>query len=106
MDHIIAIVAMEVRHGWDRIYLDLSLDVERALISVCLRSCPRYMILCIIVCRLIAQERTVLHVEINIAGYRFSREIPDLRRRSLRSPGLGQRAIQWRLPHLRQSHAA
>jgi hypothetical protein len=48
----------------------------------------------------------MLNVEINIAGYRFSREIPDLRRRSLRSPGLGQRAIQWRIPHLRPSHAA
>jgi hypothetical protein len=48
----------------------------------------------------------VLHVEINIAGYRFSREVPDLRRKSFRSPGLGQRAIQWRLTHLRQSHAA
>jgi hypothetical protein len=48
----------------------------------------------------------MLNVEINIAGYRFSREIPDLRRRSFRSPVLGQRAIQWRLPHLRQSHAA
>jgi hypothetical protein len=106
IDHIVAIVAVEVRHGWDRIYLDLSLDVERALISVCLRSCPRYMLSCIIVCWLIAQERTVLYVEINIAGYRFSREIPDLRRKSFRSPGLGQRAIQWRLPHLRQSHAA
>ena len=48
----------------------------------------------------------MLNVEINIAGYRFSREIPDLRRRSFRAAGLGQRASQWRLPHLRQSHAA
>jgi hypothetical protein len=48
----------------------------------------------------------VLLVEINIAGFRFSREIPDLRRKSFRSHGLGQRAVQWRLPHLRQSHAA
>jgi len=30
IDHIIAIVAVEVRHGWDWIYLDLSLDVGRA----------------------------------------------------------------------------
>jgi hypothetical protein len=45
----------------------------------------------------------VLLVEINIAGFRFSREIPDLRRKSFRSAG---RAVQWRLPHLRQSHAA
>jgi hypothetical protein len=54
----------------------------------------------------LAQERTMLDVELNIAGYRFSRVIPDLRRRSLRSMSLAQRAIQWRLPHLRQSHAA
>jgi hypothetical protein len=48
----------------------------------------------------------MLNIELNIAGYRFSREIPDLRRRSFRSSGLSQRAIQWRIPHLRQSHAA
>jgi hypothetical protein len=48
----------------------------------------------------------MLNVEINIAGFRFSREIPDVRRKSFRSPHLGQRAIQWRLSHLRQSHAA
>jgi hypothetical protein len=48
----------------------------------------------------------MLNVEINIAGYRFSREIPDLRRKSFRSQALAQRAIHWRLPHLRQSHAA
>jgi hypothetical protein len=49
-DHIIAIAAVDARHGWDWIYLDLSLDVKRALISVCLWSCPRYMIFYIIVC--------------------------------------------------------
>jgi hypothetical protein len=48
----------------------------------------------------------MLDVELNIAGYRFSRVIPDLRRRSSRPMSLAQRAIQWRLPHLRQSHAA
>ena len=48
----------------------------------------------------------MLYVEINIAGYRFSREIPDIRRKSFRSSALGQRTIQWRIPHLRQSHAA
>jgi hypothetical protein len=48
----------------------------------------------------------MLQVEINIAGFRFSREIPELRHKSFRSQGLGHRAIQWRLPHLRQSHAA
>ena len=52
------------------------------------------------------EENTMLFVELNVAGYRFSREIPGLRRKSFRSPGLGQRAVQWRLPHLRQSHAA
>ena len=48
----------------------------------------------------------MLNVELNIAGFRFSREIPDLRRKSFLTPRLGQRAIQWRIPHLRQSHAA
>ena len=48
----------------------------------------------------------MLTVELNIAGFHFSREIPDLRRKPFRSSGLGQRAIHWRLPHLRQSHAA
>jgi hypothetical protein len=48
----------------------------------------------------------MLNVELNIAGYRFSREFPDLRRKSFRSAGLGRRAIQWRIPHLRQSRAA
>jgi hypothetical protein len=48
----------------------------------------------------------MLHVEINIAGFRFSREIPEFRHRSFRSQGSAHRAIQWRLPHLRQSHAA
>ena len=48
----------------------------------------------------------MLTVELNIAGFQFSREIPDLRRKPFRSSGLGQRATHWRLPHLRQSHAA
>jgi hypothetical protein len=48
----------------------------------------------------------MLNVELNIAGFRFSREIPNLRRKSFRSRGFGPRPIQWRLPHLRQSHAA
>ncbi len=54
----------------------------------------------------LAQERTMLNVEINIAGFRFSREIPDVRRTSFRSPHLGQRAIHWRIAHVRQSPAA
>jgi hypothetical protein len=48
----------------------------------------------------------MLIVELNLAGYRFSREIPDLRHKPLRSVRFGQRAIQWRIPQLRQSHAA
>jgi hypothetical protein len=48
----------------------------------------------------------MLTVELNIAGFRFSREIPDLRRKSFRSRRLVPRPIQWRLSHLRQSHAA
>jgi hypothetical protein len=48
----------------------------------------------------------MLFVELNVAGYRFSREIPGLRRKSFRSPGLGPRAMHWRMPHLRHSHAA
>jgi hypothetical protein len=55
--------------------------------------------------RELGQESAMLNVEINIAGFRFSRDIPDLRRKSLRSQELAQRAIHWRL-HLRQSHAA
>ncbi len=48
----------------------------------------------------------MLNVELNIAGFRFSREIPDLRRRSFQSRRFGPHPSQWRLPHLRQSHAA
>jgi len=48
----------------------------------------------------------MLDIEINIAGFRFSREIPDLRRKLFRSPNSSERAVHWRLPHLRQSHAA
>jgi hypothetical protein len=53
-----------------------------------------------------AQERIMLNVEINFAGFRFSREVPDLRQKLFRSPGSGQRAIQWRMPHLRRPNAA
>jgi hypothetical protein len=38
-------------------------------------------------------------VELNIAGLRFSREIPDLRRKPLRSVRFSPRAIQWRHSH-------
>jgi hypothetical protein len=45
-------------------------------------------------------------VELNIAGFRFCGEIPDLRRKSLRPVRFGQHNVHWRLPQLRQSHAA
>ncbi len=48
----------------------------------------------------------MMNVELNIAGFRFTREIPDLRRKSLPSRKFDPRQIQRRLPHLRQSHAA
>jgi hypothetical protein len=48
----------------------------------------------------------MVNVELNIAGFRFSREIPDVRRRLFRSRGFGPRPDQWRLPHPGQSHAA
>jgi hypothetical protein len=48
----------------------------------------------------------MLNIELNIVGFRFTREIPDLRRKSLRSGGSGPRPSHWRIPHLRQSHAA
>jgi hypothetical protein len=52
------------------------------------------------------EENSMLFVELNVAGYRFSREIRGLRRKSFRSPGLGPRAMHWRIPHLRNPHAA
>ena len=48
----------------------------------------------------------MLIVELNLAGYRFSREIPDLRHKPLRSMRFGSRAIHWRLPQLRHPNAA
>ena len=55
---------------------------------------------------LAAQENIMLIVELNLAGYRFSRKIPDLRHKPLRSVRFGQRTIQWRIPQLRHTHAA
>jgi hypothetical protein len=48
----------------------------------------------------------MLKVELNIAGFRFSREIRTLSRKSVGSAGLSPRPTYWRLPHLRQSRAA
>jgi hypothetical protein len=47
-----------------------------------------------------------MFVELNVVGYRFSREISGrwgLSRAAFRSP---PRATHWRVPHLRHSHAA
>jgi len=48
----------------------------------------------------------MLIVELNLAGYHFTREIPDLRRKSLRTVRFDRRAMHWRIPHLRDPHAA
>ncbi|MBV8863180.1 MAG: hypothetical protein JO259_15180 [Mycobacterium sp.] len=48
----------------------------------------------------------MLIVELNFAGYRFIREIPDLRRTSFRSVRLNRRAAHWRIPQLRHIRAA
>jgi hypothetical protein len=45
-------------------------------------------------------------VELNIAGYHFCHEIPDLRRKSLRPVRFSPRNKHWRIPQLRHSHAA
>jgi hypothetical protein len=45
-------------------------------------------------------------VELNVAGYRFSGEMADLRRRSLWSVRFNRRTIQWRLAQLRSANAA
>ena len=42
-------------------------------------------------------------IELNIAGLRFTREVPGLRRPSLR---FSPRNMHWRVPHLRHSQAA
>ena len=48
----------------------------------------------------------MLIVELNLAGYRFSGEMSELRRKPLRSMLFKPRAIQWRIPQLRDSRAA
>ncbi|MEB4209013.1 hypothetical protein [Mycobacterium sp. 94-17] len=40
-------------------------------------------------------------IELNVAGYQFTREMPDLRRRPFR---FNRRHVHW--PALRHSHAA
>ena len=48
----------------------------------------------------------MLIVELNIAGHRFTREVPHLHRKSLRPARFSPRAMRWRIPQLRQSEAA
>jgi hypothetical protein len=48
----------------------------------------------------------MLLVELNLAGYQFTREIPDLRHKSFRSIRFTRRAVDWRTPQLRPPHAA
>jgi len=45
----------------------------------------------------------MLIVELNLAGYRFTREFPDLRRTSFR---FNRRAAHRRIPQLRHMRAA
>ncbi len=52
------------------------------------------------------QEKIMLIVELNLAGYRFSGEMSDVRRKPLRSMRFNPRALHWRIPQLRDSRAA
>jgi hypothetical protein len=48
----------------------------------------------------------MLIVELNFANYRFTGEIPDLRRTSFRTVRFTRRAAHWRIPQLRHMRAA
>jgi hypothetical protein len=48
----------------------------------------------------------MLLVELNLAGYQFTGEIPDLRRKSFKSVRFNPRAMHWRIAQLRHPHAA
>ena len=52
------------------------------------------------------QEKTMVIVELNVGGYRFSGEWAGLRRSTLRPARFNPRTIQWRMPQLRHTHAA
>ena len=70
-----------------------------------------YMLGVIIVCRSASaheqqQEKTMLIVELNVAGYRLSGEWAGLRRSTLRPARFNARSIHWRLPQLRHTPAA
>jgi hypothetical protein len=47
------------------------------------------------------RENIMWILELNVAGYHYTREMPDLRRRT---SWFGRRNVHW--PALRQSHAA
>ena len=49
----------------------------------------------------LGRENTMWIIELNVAGYQYTREMPDLRRRTFR---FGPRHMHW--PALRHSHAA
>lgn len=52
------------------------------------------------------QEKTMLIVELNVAGYRLSGEWAGLRRSTLRPARFNARSIHWRMPQLRHTPAA
>lgn len=56
--------------------------------------------------RRMEQENIMWVVELNIAGYRFTREVADLPRTSLKSVRFHPRSMHWRLPQLRHERAA
>lgn len=45
-------------------------------------------------------------IELNIAGYRVTRQVPEVKRSSLCSVRFHPRSMHWRVPQLRHSHAA
>ncbi len=45
-------------------------------------------------------------IELNIAGQRFTREIPRFTRTSLRTARFRPLTVHWRVPQLRHPHAA
>lgn len=52
------------------------------------------------------QEKTMWIVELNIAGYRITRQLPELSRSSLGSVRFRPRNLHWRVPQPHHSHAA
>jgi hypothetical protein len=60
-----------------------------------------YMLLSIAMGRTQAGEKIMWIIELNVAGYQFTREMPDLKRRPFR---FSPRNMHW--PVLRHSHAA